>query len=161
MTPWIVTGAHNGMAYPRIIATGRNQTTWLVDALLREPGPTETWFFAWDRPVGGDSNGHPQRWLRIGYDNGFGAALFYDGDTAPGEDFAWLTLGRQPVEAGTIYFDRDRPTIFPARSVLPIDELRNTILEWAQTGEQPTSTEWLPVNSLTWDLSGNGELRSR
>ncbi|HEY0641222.1 MAG TPA: Imm1 family immunity protein [Pseudonocardiaceae bacterium] len=159
MTPWIVTGGHNGLAYPRVIANGRNQTAWLVDALLRESGPTETWFFVWDRPVGGDTGGHPRRWLRIGYDNGVGAALFHDGGAAPGDDFAWLTVGSSRAAAGPVYYDRDRPTIFPAGSVLPLGRLRDVILEWVRTGERPTSVEWLPVNSLTWDLTAAGELR--
>lgn len=32
------------MAYPVVTARHVNQTAWLVDALLREQGPTETWF---------------------------------------------------------------------------------------------------------------------
>src|SRR2546421_6310874 len=79
----IVTAAHNGTAYPAVVANHVNQCEWLVDVLLHDDGPHETWFYVSKEPVLGDDGPWPRRWMRIGHHNGFGAVFFHDDSTPP------------------------------------------------------------------------------
>jgi hypothetical protein len=143
----VVNASHNGMAYPVITARHINQTGWLVDALLREQGHTETWF---------GIEGQPKRWMRTGYHGEFGAALFVDETAAP-NGWAWATMNPEPMtEPTTIYYDQAAETIFPPMCVLPLTRLRDVILEWVRTGERPTSVDWMPINGLVWELTEDG-----
>lgn len=145
----VVNANHNGMAYPVITARHVNQTAWLVDALLREQGPTETWYTI---------EGQPQRWMRTGYHGDHGAALFVDETAAPG-DWAWAALNPEPLtEPPTIYYDQPGGTTFPPACVMSLARLRAVILEWVRTGNRPTSVAWLPINALVWELTEDGRV---
>lgn len=155
----IVTGHHNGASYPWLVADHVNQHGWLVDALLREEGPFETSFYVWHKPVAllEPHIEWPSAWLRIGYHNGFGAAFFHDDSTPPGTDWAWIALNPDPMpDAPSIFYDLPTPVIFPPVAVMPLDCLREVILEWCRTGLRPASVEWLTVNSQIWDLAEDG-----
>jgi hypothetical protein len=145
----VVNANHNGMAYPVITARHVNQTAWMVDALLREQGPTETWFTI---------EGQPKRWLRIGYHGEHGAALFVD-ETAAANDWAWAALNPEPLaEPPAIYYDLDGGTVFPPACVMPMARLRSVILAWVRTGQRPTAVGWLPINALVWELAEDGNV---
>lgn len=157
----IVTAGHNGMSYPRLVADHVNQHGWLVDALLQEQGPMETWFYVWDRPVTfpDPNRSWPSRWMRIGYHNGLGAAFFADESGARGADWAWVALAAEPLtDAPTIFYDAPTPVIFPPAAVMPLTEVREIILEWCATDQRPGSVKWLTVNSQVWDLDDNGNV---
>lgn len=157
----IVTAGHNGMSYPRLVADHVNQHGWLVDALLQEQDAMETRFYVWDKPVmfPDPQRTWPSRWMRIGYHNGFGAALFADESGAPDADWAWLGLAAEPLaEAPTIFYDAPTPVIFPPASVMPLATLRAVILEWCATGQRPGSVRWVAVNEQQWDLDHDGSM---
>ena len=146
----VVHANHNGMAYPVVTARHVNQTAWLVDAMLREKDPTETWFTI---------EGRPKRWMRTGYDGEYGAALFVDETNAP-DDWAWAALNPEPLaEPPAIYYDEAGGTIFPPTCVLPLTRLRTVIVEWVRTGERPASSDWLPINALVWELTEDGRVQ--
>ena len=146
----VVNANHNGMAYPVITARQVNQTAWLVDALLREQGPTETWFTI---------EGQPKQWMRTGYHGEHGAALFVDETGAP-DDWAWAAVNPDPLtDPPTIYYDQAGGTVFPSVSVMPLQRLRVVILEWVRTGRRPATMDWLPINALVWTLTVDGHVR--
>ncbi|MGB3445051.1 MAG: Imm1 family immunity protein [Actinophytocola sp.] len=145
----VVNANHNGMAYPVVTARHVNQTAWLVDALLCEQGPTETWFTI---------EGQPTRWMRTGYHGEYGAALFVDETVAP-YDWSWAALNPEPLtDPPTIYYDRDGETIFPSACVMPLARLRAVILEWVRVGQRPTSVDWMPINALAWEPTDDGRV---
>jgi hypothetical protein len=41
---------------------------------------------------------------------------------------------------------------------MPLARLRTVILEWVRTGQRPTSMDWIPINALVWELTGNGRV---
>jgi len=161
----VVTGRHYYNC-PYLVAFTWHDRRPLVDMLLREPGHTETVFHVGARPAYDRTDGYPTRWLRVGYNNGLGAALFFDDPylnhkprPAVTDDWAWVALNPEPLaEPPTIYYDQPTPTVFPPQSIMPLELLRAVILEWADTGERPTSVEWLTVNLLSWDLTDTGEM---
>lgn len=155
----VVTGGHNGMAYPRLVAERDSQHAWLVDTLLREAGPIETLFYVWDAPVTfpDASRRYPHRWMRSGYHGEFGAVFFYDDTAAPEGDWAWLALNPEPLQdAPTIFFDAPTPVIFPPVAVMPLGRLREVILEWCATGARPIGVRWMAINDQQWDLDQQG-----
>ncbi|SDD92866.1 Imm1 family immunity protein [Actinokineospora iranica] len=157
----LVIGHHNGSVFPHLVADDENEHAWLVDALLREDNPTETWFHVWGGPATfpGPQGKRPRRWLRIGYHGGYGAAFFHDDLTPPGDDWAWIALNPDPLaDAPSIFYDLPTPVIFPPVAVLPLDQLRDVILDWCRTGERPAGVRWLAVNSQVWDLDEHGEV---
>ena len=97
----IVTAAHNGPAYPAVVANHVNQCGWLVDVLLYDDGPHETRFYVSNEPVLGDDGPWPRRWMRIEHHNGFGAVFFHDDSTPPGEDWAWIAVNLEPLPDAT------------------------------------------------------------
>ena len=154
----VVTAAHDGSFSPRLIAGHVNEHEWLVDALLREDGPTGAWFYVSDRVVQ-DDGPFPRRWLRVGYHNGYGAAFFHDDSTAPDEDWAWIALNPEPLaDAPSIFYDLPTPVIFPPAAVMPLGRLREVVLEWCATGERPACVKWLAVNDQMWDLDQGGNV---
>jgi hypothetical protein len=119
----IVTAGHNGISYPRLVANHVNQHGWMVDALLGEQGPMETWFHVWDEPVTipDPHRTWPPRWMRIGYHDGHGAAFFADESDASGAEWAWIALAAEPLsDVPTIFYDADTPVIFPPAAVMPL-----------------------------------------
>ncbi|MDQ3576864.1 MAG: Imm1 family immunity protein, partial [Actinomycetota bacterium] len=156
----IVTGHHNGSVFPYLVADDENEHEWLVDALLREDDPAETWFHVWDGSITfpGPKEKRPRRWLRIGYHNGHGAAFFHDDTTSVGEDWAWIAVSAEPMtDAPSIFYDLPTPVIFPPVAVMPLERLRELILEWCRTGERPHCVRWQAVNSQVWDLDERGD----
>jgi len=164
----VVTARHN-YSCPYLVAFDWHDRRPLVDMLLREEGLSLTTFHVGERPAFDKTHGGPTRWLTVGHHNGFGAALFFDDPHFPhypdkpsptaDYDWAWVTLNPEPLaDPPRIQYDLGRPTDFPPRSVLPPELLRAVILEWADTGERPTSVEWLTVNMLSWDLTETGEM---
>lgn len=173
MTDHVVTAHGGGTAHPYIVATERAQRGKLVDLTLQDPGYTGVaarqhsgaTFYVWDRPVG-FGQGAPRRFLQVGFWARFGGALFYDDprpatglQSATSEDWAWIALRSEPIsDPPTVYFDQDSGTWFPRAAVMPIDELRELVVEWCDTGERPTSVRWRTVNALSWGLSDTGEI---
>jgi len=159
MADRVVTGVREGNAHPRIVAVNDLQRRGLVDILLTEPGPAQTWFFVSDRVVDGQADKWPERWMRTGHHDGYGAALFYDEHPEPDNgEHIWLAHGRQPlVYPPTIYYDPQTPVIFPPRTVMPVSELRTVVLDWLDTGERPCSVEWTVINGLVWELTPEGD----
>lgn len=166
MNGHIVSGHHNGSASPFVVAADHpQQYTMLVTMLLQHPHSNSqqharTSFYVTDRPVYEyTSNDWPQRWLRVGFHNGYGGVFFGDETTADGEDWAWLALAAEPLaEAPLVYFDQDGDVVFPPRAVMPLDEVRAVVLEWVRTGDRPRSVDWLTINSLVWHLTDNGQV---
>lgn len=163
MTEHIVTGHRNGSVFPYVVATGPDKAWTVVNELLRSAFRDSPYdhdsvsFYVADRPVLGRQ--YPDRWLRIGFHEGFGGALFYDGSRLEGEDWSWAALAAQPLpHPPTIYFDTQGGVIFPPRTVMPMEQLRAVVLEWVETGEQPTSVEWLTLNDLVWRLDKDGNV---
>lgn len=161
MTEHIVTGHHNGSVYPFVVATMPQQYWILLDDLLRSPHadyPTvhaSTFFYVTDEPV---RDGHwPAPWMRVGFHEGFGGALFADHTLSDGEDWCWVALAAEPMShPPTVYYDQDGDVAFPPRTVMPMEQLRAVVLEWVETGERPGSVEWMPINALVWRLDKDG-----
>ncbi|HKN99686.1 MAG TPA: hypothetical protein VJX10_21370, partial [Pseudonocardiaceae bacterium] len=128
MTGHIVTGHHNGATFPYVVATHPGQYGTLVRDLLRSPFPdypqvhASTFFYVTDHPIW---NGQwPVRWMRVGFHHGFGGALFVDETGPDRHDWSWTALAAEPVaNPPTVYFDQDGDVAFPARAVMPIDQL--------------------------------------
>jgi immunity protein Imm1 of predicted polymorphic toxin system len=157
----IVTAGYNGMAYPLLVARYSSQHRWLVDTLLREEGPHETWFYVSDEPVVGENGPWPRRWMSTGHHRGFGAAFFHDDAVPRGADWAWVAVNPEPLaDAPTIFHDDSTPVIFPPVAVMSLERLQEVILEWCETGMRPTGVDWLAVNSQSWDLDERGNVLS-
>ena len=171
MTDHVVTARGDRISSPYIVAAEPEQRAPLVKLALHDPGYSgidgrthfRTHFYVWDRPVG-MGNGAPGRSLQVGYFAKFGGALFYDDPRPPGdnsvtdEDWAWLALRPRPLaDVPAVYFDQESGTMFPPRCVMPMDELHEVVLEFVNTGERPSSVEWLTVNDLRWKLDGAGD----
>lgn len=161
MTGHIVTGHHNGTTFPYVVATHPRQYGTLVRDLLRCPFPdypqvhASTFFYVTDQPVW--DRQWPARWLRVGFHNGFGGALFVDETVPDGHDWSFAALAPDPMpSAPTVYFDQDGEVAFPPRTVMPIERLREVVLEWVETGERSRSVTWMPINALVWRLDKDG-----
>jgi hypothetical protein len=172
MSSQVVTARGGRIGSPYIVALEPEQREPLVQLALNDPGYTGiaarthflTNFYVWDRPVGMGA-GAPGRGLQVGYFARFGGALFYDdprplGDNSPTtEDWAWLALRPRPLaDVPAVYFDQESGTAFPPRCVMPLDELRELVLDFVNTGERPRSVDWLTVNDLHWKLDAMGEI---
>jgi hypothetical protein len=80
-----------------------------------------------------------------------------DETTPHGADWAWAALGPEPLATPpTIYYDPDGVTIFPPATVMPLERVRDVILEWVHTAQRPTSVDWMPINALVWELTEDG-----
>lgn len=157
----IVTGRHNGSVFPWLVADHVNQHQWLVDVLLQDDDHAETLFYVWRKPVVllDPHKEWPAEWMRIGHHHGFGAAFFHDDSTPPDDDWAWIAVNPKPMaDAPTIFYDVPTPVIFPPVAVMPLDRLREVVLEWCRTGLRPTCVEWLTINSQVWDLDEDGNV---
>lgn len=152
------------MTSPYIVATSPAQHDALVTLGLHDPGYTgpeaathfNTNFYVWDRPVG-MGNGTPKTKLQVGYFARFGGAAFFDESQPQGDDWAWIALPAEPMEdAPLVYFNQEDDVVFPARAVMPLDELRELVVEWVETGRRPGSIEWQAVNDYRWKLDGLG-----
>lgn len=161
MTEHIVTGHRNGIRYPFVVATHPRQYGTLVRDLLRLPHPdysqvhTSTYFYVTDQPI--QDGQWPARWMRVGFRDGFGGALFADDTVPEGEDWCWVALAAEPMShRPTVYYDQDGDVAFPPRTVMPMEQLRAVVLEWVETGERPGSVEWMPINALVWRLDEDG-----
>jgi hypothetical protein len=167
MTNRVVTTRGDRSAYPYIVATGREQWDMLLDLALRDPGysgvaervHSHAYFYIWDRPAGIGDNGTPDRWVQVGFYGKFGGLLLIDETTPQGADWAWIAAQTKPIaDAPVVYFDQDSRTQFPAQSVMTMEELRNVLLEWFDTGTRPTSAQWLTVNSFRRTLDSDRNL---
>jgi hypothetical protein len=173
VTDHVVTAHGATISHPYIIATERSQRAMLVDLALSDPGRTgvaarthaRATFYVWDRPVG-IGQGAPRRFLQVGFFARFGAALFYHDPRPPTdlqsvttEDSVWIALRPEPMaDVPMVYFDQESGTQFPPAAVMPLDELRELVLEWCNSSEWPSSVPWLTVNSLSWTLTDHGDI---
>ncbi len=58
-----------------------------------------------------------------------------------------------------MYFKYEMDQVqFPPRMVMTIDMVREVVLEWVETGQRPTSVEWVPMNDYQWKLAGLGAI---
>lgn len=97
--------------------------------------------------------------MRVGFHEGHGGAFFGDETTSGERDWAWVALASEPMDdAPVVYFDQSAGTVFPPQTVMPLDQLRAVVLEWVTTGRRPSSVRWLPINSLVWRLTDDGQL---
>lgn len=149
MSDHVVIGRQSGYRSPEVVSRSPHQRRDQVDLLVRAGlEQTEVWF---------GIEGQPKRWMRVGYAGGYGAALFVDETTPAGTDWAWAAVSPElQTEPPTIYYDPDGVTIFPPTTVMPLNRLRDVILEWVTTAKRPTSVDWMPVNGLVWDLTEDG-----
>lgn len=149
MSEHVVIGKRAGYTSPEVVSRTHHQRRDQVDLLLLPSyDQTEVWF---------GIEGQPKRWMRVGYAGNYGAALFVDETTPTGADWAWAALSPEPqTEPPTIYYDPDGVTIFPPATVMPLNRLRDVILEWVNTAKRPTSVDWLAVNGLVWELTEDG-----
>ncbi|MGQ0838047.1 Imm1 family immunity protein [Actinokineospora sp.] len=174
MVDHVVTARGSSVVYPHIVAGEPIQREMLVDLALHDPGLSgiyarshfNTCFYTWDRPVG-MGNGAPHQCLQAGYFAKFGGLLFTHDPRDPGdnsatdEDWAWLAVRARPLaDVPAVYFDQESGILFPPRCVLPMNELREVVLEFVHTGERPASVEWLTVNDFRWKLDGAGDIAS-
>jgi hypothetical protein len=166
MTEHVVTARGTSVVCPYIVATEPTQREMLVDLALQDPGlsgvhartHSTVAIYVWDRPVF-QGEASPKRRMIIGFFARFGGAMFVDETTPDGEDWAWLAI--QPFRLDgtpTIYFDQDGKISFPPRCVMTIEDLREVVLDWVNTGKRATVVEWLPVNTYLWTLDGAGEV---
>jgi hypothetical protein len=161
MADRVVTARGDRIAYPYVVATEPAQRRVLVDLALRDPGYTgpsanthfNVYFYLWDRPVGMGLGDPPRRWVQIGFFARFAGLLYVDDTDAASEDWAWIAVRRQPiVDPPTVYYDQESRTSFPPRSIMTVEEVRDVLLEWFDSGERPGSVRWLTVNDLRWKL---------
>ena len=160
--------AHGGYTVdPFVVAMDRHQRRALLDMMLRDPGfegvaarsHSTARFYVSDRPVGVVDGPQVERYLRVGFYHNFGGVYFADNSAAEGADWSWVALRSTPMEnPPPIYYDQDTETLFPPAAVMPLDEVREIIQEWASTGERPTHVEWLPINRTTWGLTADGDI---
>ena len=89
----------------------------------------------------------------------FGGVFFSDETVSEGEDWAWLALRPEPFpDPPFVYFDQEAQVQFPSKTIMPVSELREVVVEWANTGERPTCVPWLTVNAPIWTLDGAGDI---
>jgi hypothetical protein len=70
--------------------------------------------------------------------NGWGAAYFRNPDLE-----AWITRNPQaPDRVPELLFDPEGGTNYPANAAVPVDQLRQAIEEYLDTGERPTCVAW-------------------
>ncbi|HVV20115.1 MAG TPA: Imm1 family immunity protein [Pseudonocardiaceae bacterium] len=131
--------------------------------LLQDPFPdypqvhASSFFYVTDEPI--RRGQWPRRWMRVGFHDGFGGALFVDQTVPDRGDWSWAALAAEPMaDAPTVYFDQDGDVAFPPGAVMPVDQLRAVVLEWVETGERPRSVEWTPINALVWRLDESGRV---
>jgi hypothetical protein len=157
-----------GIACPYLVALDRAQRSNLVSMGLRDPGYTgvharthhhmtfhvqPSTYQLGDRIL-------IRRWLEVGFFAGFGGIVFVD-ETAPdGDDWAWLAKHQDHIDGlPPVYFKYEMDQVqFPPRMVMTIDMVREVVLEWVETGQRPTSVEWVPVNDYQWKLDGLGDI---
>jgi hypothetical protein len=166
MADRVVTARGDRMTSPYIVATDPAQRSALAELGLSDPGlpgPAagvhfNTNFYVWDRPAG-MGNGVPSTRLQVGYFAGFGGAVFFDEAQPDGADWAWIALPRQPMEdPPRVYFNQEDGVVFPRHAVMPLCELRDLVLDWANSGQRPTRVGWLVVNDYRWNIDSAGDL---
>lgn len=166
VTDHVVSGHGNGHVCPYVVAITPHQRQVLVDTLLTHPAGVlsdsrlhhSAYFYIGDQPVYDSAPGEiAAAWLRIGTYDGFGGAFFCDQSGPVGQDWAWVALAAEPrQDIPTVYFDQDVETAFPPQTVMPLDQLRAVVLEWVETGQQPRSVRWMPINGLVWRVTEDG-----
>lgn len=155
MSDHVVTARGRYLAYPYIIATDPHQIDMLADLAMYDPQRTgiaardhySMDVYVWDRPVGFGQS-FPGRYLRIGYFARFGGAMFADETRDRQRGLGIALRPAMLYDTPTVYYEMESKTAFPPRCVMPVNELREVVLEWATTGKRPTCVEWLTVNDL-------------
>ncbi|MGQ0838046.1 Imm1 family immunity protein [Actinokineospora sp.] len=167
MTGGFVTALGSGIGDPYIVAVEPEQRDRLVRLALRDSdhggiaarNHLRAQFYVDDRPLLPGERLSTRRWMEVGYFAKFGAALFIDETTPEGADWAWIAVPQRRIaDLPGVYYDQDSQTQFPPRCVMPIDELREVVVEWVRAGERPTSVDWLVVNNFRWKLDGAGDI---
>ncbi|MFI0468400.1 Imm1 family immunity protein [Saccharopolyspora sp. 5N102] len=99
-------------------------------------------FYVWDRPHDMSTDDRPGHQLRVNVDESaaWGAINF----VAEGEGGgAWDTHNPEPpADVPTVWFDATTPTPFERSAVLPIDSIRDAVVEFCRTGRRPVCLQW-------------------
>ncbi|MGH3625350.1 MAG: Imm1 family immunity protein [Sciscionella sp.] len=139
-----------------------------MDTLLSTPAAVlsdprlhySAYFYVGDKPAYDDTalGKIADAWLRVGVYQSHGGVFFCDQSGRAGQDWAWAALAPEPrQDTPTVYFDQDAETTFPPQAVMPLNQLRAVVLEWLETGEQPRSVQWMPINGLVWRVTEDGQ----
>lgn len=129
----------------RSYAHERRDKPALVDALLRPSRPgSACHLYAWDRPYDNEELPGPYQQLRVvtAVDDGLGVLNFTE-ETEDGELRSWHTHNPDPPsEAPVLSFDLGSPLTFPKDALLPLEQIRSALTEFAEEGLRPASVQW-------------------
>jgi hypothetical protein len=157
MTPTPVAGtlvaSYNGSAYPSYDAVDPDERVALVERFLAEPDLTCELGMDFrpgvhpPQPRGGGSP-HSVGYLLIGFGEGCGAAYLLR-RIGPDQDH-WpqrSTRGTEPSrEPSNISYDCHTGHVFVRHTVVPIDQIRSIMIDYALAGTQSDAVRWMPFD---------------
>ncbi|WP_211256535.1 Imm1 family immunity protein, partial [Actinoalloteichus caeruleus] len=119
------------------------------DALARlvvdEPHPAwASLLYVWSHRVSDDGRG-PDWQLRVFTDPARGVgALNWVGPVPTNDPGPWDSLNPTPFDGEPVDFDPSVPLFFPPSASLPIEQVRQAVTEYFQTGRRPECVQWQP-----------------
>ena len=151
--------SYNGTAYPSYEVADPGERVALVERFLAEPDRNCELGMDFrpgvypPQPRGGGSP-HSVGYLLIGFGDGCGAAYLLrrigpDHDHWP----QWVTRGTDPSrEPSTISYDCHTGRVFLRHTVVPLDQLRSVMIDYALAGARSDAVRWAPFDydTDTW-----------